>query len=193
MSRSFQRVSQADAGNLDRAMTAMYGLEAYLVHSGLERSLIELVKIRASHLNGCAYCIDMHTKDARTHGESEQRLYLLAAWQESPFYSERECAALLWTDAVMKVAAGHVPDDTYEAVRQAFSEDELVSLTWAVATINAWNRICIGLRSPVGTYQPVSSLTAADEACCSPRKHGASSPCGSPALPESRHLDRGPE
>ena len=160
MSLSMERVPHASPENIERAMKAMYGLEAYLVHSGLERPLIHLVKIRASQLNGCAYCIDMHTQDARARSESEQRLYLLDAWQESPFYNERERAALLWTEAVTFVAERHVPDDTYNAVRQAFSEDELVSLTWAVATINAWNRICVGLRSPVWTYQPTASLTA---------------------------------
>jgi AhpD family alkylhydroperoxidase len=191
MSLSMERVQKASPEHIERAMKAMYGLEAYVAQSGLERSLIELVKTRASQLNGCGYCIDMHTKDAGACGESEQRLYLLAAWQESPFYNERERAALLWTDAVTFVAAGHVSDDTYEAVRQVFSEDELVSLTWAVATINAWNRICIGLRSPVGTYQPVSSLTAAHEVRCSPRRYAGSSPCGSPAIPESCRRDRG--
>jgi len=161
MSQSLQRVPQASPANLECAMRAMYGLEAYLMHSGLERSLIELVKTRASQLNGCAYCIDRHTKDARACGESEQRLYLLAAWQESPFYSERERAALLWTESLTFVADGHVPDDTYEAVRHVFSEDEMLILTWAVATINAWNRISIGLRTSVGTYQPTDLITAA--------------------------------
>lgn len=133
---------------------AMSGLERTLESSGLESSLLDLVKLRASQINGCAYCIDMHTKDARVRGESEQRLYELNAWRETPFYSERECAALEWTEAVTLVAEGHVPDEVYERVRQQFTEQELVNLTLAVVAINGWNRFAISFRSVPGTYQP---------------------------------------
>jgi AhpD family alkylhydroperoxidase len=134
----------------------MLGLERYLATSRIERSLRELVKLRASLLNGCAYCIDMHTKDAHALGETEQRLYSLAAWQETPFYSERERAALAWTDAVTRVGDTHVPDEVFAAAREQFSEEELVDLTMVVVTINAWNRIAISFRPEVGSYQPRS-------------------------------------
>lgn len=136
------------------AIEAMNGLERYLTNSGLELSLLELVKLRASQINGCAYCIDRHTKDARAHGEREQRLYALNAWRETPFYSERERAALAWTEAVTLVADGHVPDEVYESVRQQFTEQELVDLTVAVVAINGWNRFAISFRMVPGTYQP---------------------------------------
>lgn len=136
------------------AIEAMNGLERYLTNSGLELSLLELVKLRASQINGCAYCIDRHTKDARAHGEREQRLYALNAWRETPFYSERERAALAWTEAVTLVADGHVPDEVYESVRQQFTEQELVDLTVAVVAINGWNRFAISFRTVPGTYQP---------------------------------------
>jgi AhpD family alkylhydroperoxidase len=136
------------------AVRAMFGLERYLASSRIEQPLRELVKLRASLLNGCAYCIDMHTKDARAHGETEQRLYALAAWRETPFYSERERAALEWTDAVTRVGDTHVPDEVFQAARAQFSEEELVDLTMVVVTINAWNRIAISFRSEVGSYQP---------------------------------------
>ena len=129
-----------------KAMKAMMGLETYIQESGLDPSLIDLVKTRASQINGCAYCIHMHTRDARSRGETEERLYLLDAWHESPLYTERERAALAWTDAVTLVSQTHVPDDVYEAVRQQFTEEELVKLTLLVATINAWNRIAISFR-----------------------------------------------
>jgi AhpD family alkylhydroperoxidase len=128
-------------------MKALGALEAAVQASGLEQSLIELVKTRASQINGCAYCIHMHTKDARAHGESEERLYLLDAWRESPLYSDRERAALAWAEAVTLVSQTHVPDAVYEQVRQQFSEEEIVKLTMLVATINAWNRIAISFRS----------------------------------------------
>lgn len=136
------------------ALEAMSGLERYLRRCELEPSLLELVKLRASQINGCAYCIDMHTKDARARGESEQRLYALSAWRETPFYTERERAALDWTEAVTLVAAGHVPDTVYERVREQFSEKELVDLTLAVVAINGWNRFAISFRTVPGTYQP---------------------------------------
>lgn len=133
---------------------AMRGLDAYVRQSGLEPSLLELVKVRASQLNGCAYCLDMHTKDARAGGESEQRLYTLDAWRETPFFTERERAALAWTEAVTQVANGHVPDDVYELARRHFTEKEMVDLTLAIVAINGWNRLAISFRSVPGTYRP---------------------------------------
>jgi AhpD family alkylhydroperoxidase len=138
------------------AAKPLYALEAYLRHSGLEPSLRELVKMRASQINGCAYCIDMHSKDARAAGETEQRLYALDAWRETPFYTDRERAALAWTEAVTRVSEGHVPDDVYELARQQFSEKELVSLTLAVAAIHTWNRLAISFRAVPGAYQPAA-------------------------------------
>ncbi len=126
---------------------AMSGLERYVRGSGLEPSLLELVKLRASQINGCAYCIDMHWKDARARGESEQRLYGLMAWRESPYYTERERAALAWTEAVTLIADSHVADELYEEVRQYFNETELVNLTFALVAINGWNRLAISLRT----------------------------------------------
>jgi AhpD family alkylhydroperoxidase len=136
------------------AIEAMNGLEAYLEECGLEPSLLDLVRTRASQINGCAYCIDMHTKDARAQGESEQRLYALNAWRETPFYTDRERAALAWTEALTLITEGHVPDKVYEQVRRHFTEQELVNLTLAVVSINGWNRIAISFRSVPGTYQP---------------------------------------
>ena len=133
---------------------AMSGLERYVRGSGLEPFLLELIKLRASQINGCAYCIDMHWKDARARGESEQRLYGLMAWRESPYYTERERAALAWTEAVTLIADNHVPDDLYEEVRQHFNETELVNLTLALVAINGWNRLAISFRTEPGTYQP---------------------------------------
>lgn len=133
---------------------AMSAVDRYVKQSGLEPRLVELVKMRASMINGCAYCIDMHSKDARAEGESEQRLYALSAWRETPFFSERERAALEWTESVTLVSQTHVPDDVYERVRQHFAEEELVNLTLAVIAINGWNRLAIGFRAVPGTYQP---------------------------------------
>lgn len=138
------------------AVKAMMGLQQYVNQSGLEHSLLELVKMRASQLNGCAYCLDMHSKDARARGETEQRLYLLDAWREAPFYTERERAALAWTEALTRVSADHVPDEVFEQARAQFSEDELVKLTLAVVAINGWNRISIGFRAEPGHYRPSS-------------------------------------
>lgn len=135
------------------AYRAMAGLEHYLHESGLEESLIHLIKLRASQINGCAYCLDMHWKDLKAIGEQDHRLYELNAWEETPFYSERERAALAWTEAVTKVAETHVPDDVYEKVRKHFAEKELADLTLAIATINAWNRLAISARAEPGTYQ----------------------------------------
>jgi len=133
---------------------AMVGLEEYVRTSGLEASLLELVRMRASQINGCAYCLDMHSKDARAEGESEQRLYVLNAWREAPFYSDRERAALAWTEAVTLVSQTHVPDDVYDEARKYFSEQELVNLTLAVVAINGWNRLAISFRAEAGSYQP---------------------------------------
>jgi AhpD family alkylhydroperoxidase len=131
---------------------AMAALNRFAESSGLEHSLLELIKIRASQINGCAYCIDMHTIDARGGGESEQRIYLLDAWREAPFYTDRERAALAWTEAVTLVSQTHVPDDVYDEARRYFSEEELVKLTWAVVVINGWNRVAIAFRSEPGRH-----------------------------------------
>lgn len=136
------------------AYHALLGLEKYLHESGLEERLLGLIKLRASQINGCAFCLDMHWKDLRAIGESEQRMYSLDAWRESPYYTDRERAALAWTEAVTQVADTHVPDDVYEDVRRRFSEKELADLTVAVATINMWNRLSIAGRTTPGTYQP---------------------------------------
>jgi AhpD family alkylhydroperoxidase len=128
-------------------LNALLALEKQIQASGLERSLIELVKTRASQINGCAYCINMHTADARHNGESEVRLYLLNAWRESPVYTDRERAALAWTEAVTLISETHAPDDLYEEVRKHFSEAETVNLTMLIATINAWNRLAISFRA----------------------------------------------
>ena len=144
-----------------KPMQLMLGIETYLAGCGLEHGLLHLIKMRASQINGCAYCLDMHSKDARAAGESEQRLYALNAWHETPFYTERERAALEWTEAVTLVSESHVPDGLYDRVRQQFSADELVNLTLAVTTINAWNRLAIAFRAVPGTYQPVARTRAA--------------------------------
>jgi len=133
---------------------AMGALERYLHGCGLETALIHLVKLRASQMNGCAYCLDMHWKDLRALGETEQRLYSLDAWRECPYYTPRERAALAWTEAVTMVARGHVSDAVYDEVRPQFDDAGLANLTLAVATINAWNRLAIAGRDEPGTYQP---------------------------------------
>lgn len=134
-------------------MAAMLGLERYARQSGLEMELLELVKTRVSQINGCAYCLDMHTKDARHHGETEQRLYVLSAWREAPFYSDRERAALAWAEAVTEIACGDVSDAVYDEVRGHFNEKELVDLTLAIVAINGWNRLSVSFRTPVGGYK----------------------------------------
>lgn len=139
------------------AMNVMFGLERYLHACGLPEKLLHLVKLRVSQINGCAYCIDMHSKDLRAAGETEQRLYLLDAWHEAPFYSDRERAALAWAEAVTLVTEGHVPDAVYEQARSQFTEEELINLTLAVVTINGWNRFSIAFRSVPGAYQPQQS------------------------------------
>ena len=124
--------------------------------AGIEKRLYELVKIRASQINGCAYCIDMHTKDARRAGETEQRIYALNAWRETPFFSDRERAALEWTEAVTRVADTHVPDEIYKQVTAQFDEQEIVALTFAVVVINVWNRLAVSFRAAAGTYKPAA-------------------------------------
>ncbi|HUK25991.1 MAG TPA: carboxymuconolactone decarboxylase family protein [Terriglobales bacterium] len=136
------------------AVHAMLGLGKYLHESGLESKLLNLISLRASQMNGCAYCLDMHWKDLKAAGESDQRLYSLDAWRETPFYSERERAALAWTEAVTNIQQGHVADEVYEEVRQHFSEKELVDLTLEVVAINGWNRLNIAFRTVPGAYQP---------------------------------------
>ncbi len=136
------------------ASKAMLGLETCIARGSIERPLIELVKMRASQINGCAFCLDMHSKDARAAGENEQRLYALDAWRETPFYTARERAALAWTETLTLVAETHVPDAEYDAARSEFSEQELVDLTLTIVAINGWNRIEVGFRAVPGTYQP---------------------------------------
>ena len=138
---------------------AMDALDQYLSTCGLERRLVTLIQLRASQINGCAYCLDMHWKDLRAMDETEQRLYSLDAWRECPYYTDRERAALAWTETVTLVADGQVPDEVYEAVRPHFSEKELADLTLAVATINAWNRLSIAARLVPGTYQPAKAAS----------------------------------
>ena len=139
------------------AYHAILGLQTYVNECGLEHSLLELVKIRTSQINGCAYCLHMHTRDAHKAGESDERMHLLAAWRESPLFTERERAALAWTEALTLVSETEAPDDIYEGLRPHFSEKEIVDLSTAIGTINVWNRIAIGLR----TIHPVSAKEAA--------------------------------
>jgi AhpD family alkylhydroperoxidase len=136
-----------------KAYQAMAALEQFVDSCGLERPLLELLKMRASQINGCAYCLDMHSKDARALGETEQRLYALNAWRDAPFYSERERAALEWTEAITLISETHAPDDVYERVSKQFSPEELTNLTLAIATINSWNRLCIAFRVMPGSYK----------------------------------------
>jgi len=132
---------------------AMMGLERYVHQTGLDRGLLELVKVRASLLNGCAYCVDMHTKIARSIGETEQRLYAVGVWRETPFYSKREQAALAWAEAVTLISVDHVPDTVYDLARQQFTDKELADLTLAIVAINGWNRLAIAFRAVPGTFQ----------------------------------------
>ncbi|MGH9452248.1 MAG: carboxymuconolactone decarboxylase family protein [Terriglobia bacterium] len=136
------------------ARDAMYGLQKYINGCGLEPALLHLIELRASQINGCAFCVDMHTKDARAGGETEQRLYAISVWRDAPFFTPRERAALAWTEAVTELSRDHVPDAVYESVRPHFSEKELVDLTLAIIAINGWNRLNVALRREAGGYQP---------------------------------------
>ena len=136
------------------ALKAMFGLESFVNRSGLETKLLDLVRFRVSQINGCAYCLDMHSKELRSAGEQEHRLYALDAWRESPFYNEREQAALAWAEAVTLIGQGHVPDEVFRQARAQFNEEELVNLTLAVVAINGWNRLNIAFRTVPGSYQP---------------------------------------
>ena len=142
------------------AIKALYAVQRYSEQTGLEHSLIELVKARASQINGCAYCVDMHTKDARAAGETEQRLHALVVWREAPFFTERERAALAWCEAVTLLAHDHVPDEVYDLARQQFNEKELVDLTMAIIAINSWNRLAVPFRTVAGSYQPAQRRAA---------------------------------
>ncbi len=135
-------------------MKAIYGLAIYLAKSPVEETLLHLIEFRVSQINGCAFCLDMHSKDLRAEGETEQRLYLLSAWREAPFYTDRERAALAWAEALTKVADGPVSDELYQQANKNFSEQELIDLTMAVITINSYNRLNIAFPAQVGTYQP---------------------------------------
>jgi len=142
------------------AYHAMLGIEHYLQQCGLEESLQNLIKLRVSQINGCAYCIDMHWKDLKAAGESEQRLYGLDAWEESPYYTDRERAALTWAESVTNIQEGHVPDGVFERVKEFFNDKELADLTLAVTAINSWNRLSIAARTVPGTYQPAKKQGA---------------------------------
>jgi AhpD family alkylhydroperoxidase len=148
-----------------RAYQLLAGMQAYVDHSGLDRLLLELVKMRASQINGCAFCLDMHSKDARAMGETEQRLYDLNAWRETPFYTDRERAALEWTEAITLIADTHAPDEVYDRVKQHFTPEELANLTLAITTINSWNRLAIAFRLVPGAYTPnIEKLKASTHA-----------------------------
>jgi AhpD family alkylhydroperoxidase len=153
-----QRISYGKA--FPEGIHALLNLGKVIAASGLEPGLVELVKIRASQINGCAYCIDMHTKDARAEGETEQRLYALTAWRETPFFTPRERAALAWTEAITNIQQGHASDEVYEEIRPAFTESELTQLTLAIAYINAWNRIALAFKAEPGSYQPKAPSAA---------------------------------
>lgn len=140
----------------------LLAVEKYLAGCGLEHKLLHLIKMRASQINGCAYCLDMHSLDARADGETEQRLYTLDAWAETPFFTDRERAALAWTEAVTLVSQTHVPDDVYEETKKHFSERGIVDLTLAVGMINMWNRLAISTRAVPGRYKPARTAAASD-------------------------------
>lgn len=142
------------------ALHSLLTLERYLAQSSIEPNLLHLIKMRASQINGCAYCIDMHSKDARALGEPEQRLYELDAWRETPFYTDRERAALDWTEALTLISETHAPDESFEKLRAHFSEKEIVDLTYAIGAINFWNRLAISMRAVPGTYQPARKSSA---------------------------------
>lgn len=144
-----------DYYNIDEnAMKGLVELEKYVANSGLESSLYHLVKLRASQINGCAYCVDMHTKDARKEGETEQRLYGVSVWREAPYYTDRERAALEWTEALTLISQNNVPDEIYNRVAKEFDEKDMMALTMCVIAINGWNRLAIPFRTEAGTYDP---------------------------------------
>jgi AhpD family alkylhydroperoxidase len=147
-----QRINYATIA--PEALRAVYGLEQYVRTSGLDPALLHLVKLRASYINGCAYCIDMHSKDARAAGETEQRVYSVPVWRDTPYYSPRERAALAFTEAMTRLGPDGVPDDVFEGARKYFDEGELVSLAMAVVAINTWNRLAITFGAEIGSYQP---------------------------------------
>lgn len=146
-----QRINSFEKGQ--GVLQAMFAAGKYLAKSSIEKSLQELVFMRVSQINGCAYCLDMHSKDLRAAGETEQRLYMLDAWRETPLYTKRERAALAWAEAVTLVTEGHISDAVYEEARKEFSEQEIIDLTFAVATINSWNRLNIAFRTEAGGYK----------------------------------------
>jgi AhpD family alkylhydroperoxidase len=151
---------RVDLLKVPEVIEVLLGIEKYLHRSGLERNLLNLISLRASQINGCAYCLDMHWKDLKIAGETDQRLYGLDAWRESPYYTDRERAVLAWTEAVTNIQDGRVPDPIYEDLRKFFSEKEVADLTLAVCAINSWNRLNIALRTVPGSYQPAKSHTA---------------------------------
>ena len=155
-----QRINASEKGQ--GALKAMFGISAYLAKSSLEKSLLYLIEYRVSQINGCAYCLDMHSKDLRHEGETEQRIYMVSAWRETPLYTDRERAALAWAESITTLGEGHVPDELFEEVRKEFTDEELIDLTLAVATINSWNRLNIAFRTTPGTYQPGQWATAAN-------------------------------
>jgi AhpD family alkylhydroperoxidase len=140
------------------AARALIALQAEVDRGSVEPSIIDLIKVRSSQVNGCAYCIDMHTQDARLRGEREQRLYALNAWRETPFFNDRERAALEWADTLTCISTTHAPDEVYERVQHAFTEDELVALTFAIVAINGWNRLATAFRFPAGSYRPQPAM-----------------------------------
>ncbi|HWD88241.1 MAG TPA: carboxymuconolactone decarboxylase family protein [Mucilaginibacter sp.] len=146
-----QRINLYEKGQ--GAMKALFGLGAYLAKSRIEKHLLDLISFRVSQINGCAYCLDMHSKDLRAMGESQQRLYMLDAWHESPVYTDRERAAFAWAEAVTNLNDGRVSDEVFDEVRQQFSDEEIVDLTMEVISINAWNRINVAFRTPAGSYE----------------------------------------
>ena len=154
-----QRINAFEVGQ--GALKAMLGISAYLAKSSLEKNLLQLIEYRVSQINGCAYCLDMHSKDLRHGGETEQRIYMISGWRETSLYTDRERAALEWAESVTLLEKGHVPDEVYEQVRKEFSEAELVDLTLAVAAINSWNRLNVAFRTTAGSYQPGQWATAA--------------------------------
>ena len=143
------------------ALKSVLSLEKYIAESGLEPKLVHLIKMRASQINGCAYCLDLHSIDARAAGETEQRLYTLDAWRETPFFTDRERAALAWTEALTLIAQTHAPDEVYEELKKYFSEKEIVDLTYVVGAINLWNRLAISMRSVPGRYKPARATATA--------------------------------